>query len=71
MAISRTIIANVRAGERVKKSLLQSNCSLFIEVFGVFILGEVNEAKKVFSRDFILILSHRSCFVFSWILEPV
>jgi hypothetical protein len=63
-AISKTIIGNVHAGERVTTSLLQSNCSLFIEVFGVFLLAEIDIAKKMFSKDFIVILSHRNYFVF-------
>ena len=69
-ALSKTIIGNVRAGERVTTSLLQSNCSLFTEVFEVFLRAEIDTAKKVFSRDFIVILSHKSYFVFSWILGP-
>ena len=67
-ALSKIITSNVCAGERVTTSLLQSNCSLFTEVFGVFLRVEIDTSKKVFSRDFIVILSHRSYFVFSWIL---
>ena len=66
-ALSKTIIGNVRVGERETTSLLQSDCSLFIKVFEVLLLAEIDTAKKVFSRDFIVILSHRSYFVFSWI----
>ena len=69
-ALSKTIIGNVRAGERVTTSLLQFNCILFTEVFGVFFLAEIDTAKKVYPRDFTVILSHRSYIVFSWILDP-
>lgn len=67
--LSKTIIGNVRVGERVTKSLLQTNCSLFTEVFGVFLLAEIDTTKKVFPRDFIVILSDRSYFVFFRILD--
>ena len=69
-ALSKTIIDDVRAGERVTTSLLQSNCRLFTEIFGVFLRAEFDAMKKVFSRYFIAILSHVSYFVFSWILDP-
>jgi hypothetical protein len=61
-AHSKTIIDNVCAGERVTTSLLQSNYSLFTEVFDVLFLAEIDIAKKVLSRNFIVILSHRSYF---------
>jgi hypothetical protein len=67
-ALSKTIIGNVRAGEGVTTLLLQ--CNLFTEVFGVFLRAEIDAVKKVFSRDFIVILSHRSYFVFPWMLGP-
>ena len=67
---SKIIIGNVRVGERVTTPLLQSNCSFFTKVSGVFLRAEIDTAKKVISRDFIAILSHRSYFVFSWILGP-
>src|SRR3989337_2113881 len=60
MALSKIIIGNVHAGERVTTSLLQSNCSLFTEVFGVFFLSKIDTTEKVFSRDFTVVLSHRS-----------
>ena len=69
-ALSKTIIGNVRVGERVTTSLLQSNCSLFTEVFGVFLRAEIDTAKKVFTKNFIVVLSHRSYFIFFWILGP-
>ena len=69
-AFSKTIIGNVCAGERVTTSLLQSNCSLFTEVFGIFLRAEIDAVKKVFSKDFIIIFSHRNYFVFSWMLGP-
>jgi hypothetical protein len=43
--------------------VLQSNCSLFTEVVGVFLLAKIDTAKKMFP-DFIIILSYRSYFVF-------
>ena len=39
-------------------------------IFGVFLRVEIDTMKMVFTRDFIVILSHRSYFVFSWILGP-
>ena len=68
--LSKIIFGNIRAGERVTTSLLQSNCSLFTKVFGVFFLAETDTVKKVFPRDIIVVLCHRSYFVFSWILDP-
>ena len=65
--LSKTIIGNVRAGERVAISVLQSNYSLFTIVFELFLLTEIG-TMKVFPRDFIVILNHRSYFVFLWIL---
>ena len=49
-AFSKTIIGNVCAGERVTTLLLQSNCSLFTEVFGVLLRAEIDITKRVFSR---------------------
>ena len=41
-ALSKTIIGNVRAGERLTTSLLQSNCRHFTKVFGVFLRAKVD-----------------------------
>ena len=62
-AFSKTIIDNVRVGEIVTSTLLRSNCSLFTEVFEAFFLAEIDSV-KVCSRDFIIVLSHNSYFVF-------
>ena len=67
-ALSKTIIGNVRAGGRVTTSMLKSNYSLFTGVLGIFLRAEIDAVKKVFSRYFIVILSHRSHFIFSWML---
>ena len=69
-ALFKIIIENVRASERVTTSLLQSNCSLFTKVFRVFLRAKIDTAEKMFSRDFTVVLSHRSYFVFFWILGP-
>lgn len=46
-ALSKIIIVNVSARERVTTSVLQFNCSLFTEVFGVFLWAEIATMKKV------------------------
>ena len=45
----KTIIGNIHAGERVTTSLFQSNCNLFTNVLGLFILARV-DTTKVFAR---------------------
>ena len=47
-ALSKTIICNIRTGEKMTTSLFQSNCRLFTKVFGVFLRVEIDTAKKVF-----------------------
>ena len=70
-ALSKTIIDNVCAGERVTTSLLQSNYILFTEAIGIFLRAEIDTVKNMFqARDLIVILSYRSYFVYSLVLGP-
>ena len=54
----KIIIDNVRAGERVTTSLLQSNCILSTKVLGVFLRVEIDTTNRLFINDFIVVLNH-------------
>ena len=62
MELSEIFIGNqVCAGERVAVSLLQSNCGLFVKVLATFDLANVDTTEKMPPKDFIVIISCRSC----------
>ena len=67
----RTFIGNqVLPSERVNISLFQSKCSVYTKILTIFRLVKIDIIEKMSPRNFIVVMSHRSYFVISGIIDP-